>query len=143
MCVRIVRLPYRRGTLTPILGSTATRDRRMLGWLSLLLLPKTTRMSQNTAKAFGASQPREEFRTWDTSKCTHDIDSAIAELEREANVRMKCYDRWVADGKMTREDATKRMGSLVSAWHFLQTCDAAKQLALQQETCQQAAAAAN
>ena len=87
-------------------------------------------MQNVTTKPFGMSQPREVFRNWDPSKCTHDIGAAIAEIEREANVRMKCYDRWVADGRMTMEEATQRMGSLVSAWHFLQTTEAAKQLAL-------------
>lgn len=96
-------------------------------------------MQNVTTKPFGASQPREEFRNWDTSKCSHDIAQATAELEREGNVRMKCYDRWVADGKMTPEEARLRMGSLVSAWHFLQTTHDAKQLALQQEQGQSSA----
>lgn len=89
-------------------------------------------MATQKAKAFGATQPVEKFRGWDNSKCTHDIGDVIAEIEREANVRAKCYDRWVAEGKMTDEEAVKRMGSLVSAWHFLQTTDAAKKLTLEE-----------
>jgi hypothetical protein len=88
-------------------------------------------MSEAAQKAFGSTQPKEKFRSWDTSKCTHSVRQAIAEIERESNVRAKCYDRWVSEGKFTAEEGELRMGALVSAWHWLQTTAEAKQDALE------------
>jgi hypothetical protein len=43
------------------------------------------------------------------------IDEALSELEREAHVRMRCYDRWIQEGKVSRVDAWDRLERLVSA----------------------------
>ncbi len=68
------------------------------------------------------------FANWDTSVCTHTCEDAIAEIERESNIRMKCYDRWISEGKMTPEEAELRMGGLVSAWHFLSDSEEGRQM---------------
>lgn len=43
------------------------------------------------------------------------IDEATSELEREAHVRTRCYDRWIEEGKVSRVDAWDRQERLLSA----------------------------
>jgi hypothetical protein len=43
------------------------------------------------------------------------IDEAISECEREAHVRIRCYDRWISEGKVSRVDAWDRLERLLSA----------------------------
>lgn len=43
------------------------------------------------------------------------LDEALAEVEREAHVRLKCFDRWVEQGKLSWVDAYDRMERLLSA----------------------------
>jgi hypothetical protein len=69
----------------------------------------------------------------DTSKCYRPLNEAVAELEREANVRFKCFDRWVADGKLSEVDARDRLERIVSAWHYLTDSDQARQMMLAKE----------
>lgn len=47
------------------------------------------------------------------------VEEAIAELQREMDVRKKIYDRWVADQRMSWMDAHDRMERLQSALHHL------------------------
>lgn len=42
------------------------------------------------------------------------IDEAISELEREAHIRIRCYDRWIQEGKVSRVDAWDRLERLLS-----------------------------
>jgi len=70
------------------------------------------------------------YATWDTTECAYTLDDARKEIERESNVRMKCYDRWVAEGKMTQTEADTRMGSLVAAWHFLADTEQGQEMLL-------------
>ena len=46
-------------------------------------------------------------------------DEALSELERECNVRKRCYDRWVTEGRLTAVDARDRLNRLLAAIHFL------------------------
>lgn len=87
-------------------------------------------MSENNNAGFAKHGALGPFANWDTRVCTHTLDDAVDEIERESNVRMKCFDRWVAEGKMTETEATIRMGSLVSAWHFLRDTEQGKQMLL-------------
>lgn len=87
----------------------------------------------NAATGFSQIKPVGVFANTDTGKCRASREAAIAEIERESNVRMKCYDRWVSEGKMTHDEAEKRMSGLVSAWHYLQDTDQAKQRDLASE----------
>jgi hypothetical protein len=43
------------------------------------------------------------------------IEEAAAEVDRELQVRMRIYDRWIADGKLTRVDARDRLARLKKA----------------------------
>lgn len=47
------------------------------------------------------------------------VEEAHSELEREFNVRMRCYDNWVKDGKMSRIDAQDRLDRLAAALNYL------------------------
>lgn len=46
---------------------------------------------------------------------TRTVDEALSELEREAQVRIRCYDRWINDGKVSRVDAWDRAERLLSS----------------------------
>jgi len=45
---------------------------------------------------------------------------SISEVKRELQVRLRCYDRWVEDGKLTDVDATDRYCRLHSALTYLE-----------------------
>jgi len=53
-------------------------------------------------------------------KNLRDLDEAMSELERELNIRMKCFDRWIAEGKLGWIDARDRVERLLSARLYLQ-----------------------
>jgi polyhydroxyalkanoate synthesis regulator phasin len=82
---------------------------------------------------FRPNQPAGRFANYDTKACNASTDEALAEIERESNVRMKCYDRWVSEGKMTPDEAEKRMGGLVSAWHFIAGSDQGREVQLHEQ----------
>lgn len=46
-------------------------------------------------------------------------EEALSELERERQVRERCYDRWVKEGRLTAVDARDRMVRLVAAIRLL------------------------
>lgn len=65
--------------------------------------------------------------TWQAGQ-GHDqrpLDQAMAEVVRECQVRSRCFDRWVADGKMEAVDAVDRMERLLSALRYLREHEAA------------------
>lgn len=43
------------------------------------------------------------------------LEEAIAEVDRELQVRKRCYSRWVDDGKMSSVDALDRFERLQTA----------------------------
>lgn len=47
------------------------------------------------------------------------LAEAISEVDRELQVRRRCYSRWVDDGKMTEVDAIDRYDRLAAASFFL------------------------
>ncbi len=47
------------------------------------------------------------------------LEEAISEIERELQVRLRCYDRWVKEGKMSGVDAKDRLERIQSALHYL------------------------
>lgn len=60
--------------------------------------------------------------TWNLKEhCKRSIEEAIAELEREMQVRTRIYDRWINEGKLSRVDAWDRMERQVSAVYHLTT----------------------
>lgn len=48
------------------------------------------------------------------------IDEAVSEVERELNVRMKCFDRWVSEGRLSYVDAKDRLERLMAALLILE-----------------------
>jgi hypothetical protein len=54
------------------------------------------------------------------------VDEALSEIEREIAVRQRCFDRWVADGKLSYVDARDRLRRLISAWHFVDGYEACR-----------------
>lgn len=52
------------------------------------------------------------------------LSEALSELKRELQVRDRCYDRWVTDGRLTDVDARDRYERLASAVQFLQDLSA-------------------
>jgi hypothetical protein len=47
------------------------------------------------------------------------VKEALAEAVRELQVRQRCYDKWVAEGKLTETEARDRFERLCSACHHL------------------------
>jgi hypothetical protein len=52
-----------------------------------------------------------------------DVTEALSECIREMEVRKRCYDRWIADAKMTLTEAQDRFDRLASAIEFLTTLE--------------------
>ena len=48
-----------------------------------------------------------------------DIEPALGEVQRELQVRERCYPRWVEEGKMSRIDAKDRMARQIMAQDIL------------------------
>lgn len=60
------------------------------------------------------------MRTWSWKDHWHrSPEEAIAELERETHVRIKCFDRWVGEGKMSRVEACDRLERILTAIRLL------------------------
>lgn len=55
---------------------------------------------------------------WDRS-----VEEAVSELEREAHVRQRCFDRWVEDGRVSFIDARDRQERLLSAIRLLRSLE--------------------
>lgn len=47
------------------------------------------------------------------------LEEAASELDREIKVRVRCYDRWIADGKLSTVDARDRLERMQSALAYL------------------------
>ncbi len=47
------------------------------------------------------------------------VEEARSEVERELNVRKRCYDRWVTEGKLSAIEARDRMDRMAAALHYL------------------------
>lgn len=48
-----------------------------------------------------------------------DIEPALGEVQRELQVRERCYPRWTEEGKMSRIDAKDRMERQILAEELL------------------------
>lgn len=55
-------------------------------------------------------------------ECSRSLQESVDEVERELNVRRKCFDRWVGDGRLAQTDALDRFQRMCSAWHYLKRC---------------------
>ena len=49
-----------------------------------------------------------------------DVVAALDEIEREINVRSRCFLRWIEDGRLSRTDAKDRLQRLIKAGQLCQ-----------------------
>jgi hypothetical protein len=47
------------------------------------------------------------------------LQEAVDEVERELNVRSRCFPRWITDGRVSRSDACDRLDRLATAFLWL------------------------
>jgi hypothetical protein len=47
------------------------------------------------------------------------LGEAVDEVEREFNVRERCFPKWIQDGRLTKTDAKDRLERLGAACYFL------------------------
>jgi hypothetical protein len=73
----------------------------------------TLRFSTDTIDTVDAEVHRKERKM-------RSREEAISELLREKNVRARCYDRWVTEGRLTATDAKDRLDRINAAIHFLE-----------------------
>lgn len=55
-----------------------------------------------------------------TVKNYRSVQEALDELERELNVRSRCFPRWIEDGRVSRTDAQDRLDRLATAFKLLE-----------------------
>lgn len=55
-------------------------------------------------------------------KTMRGLQEAVDEVERELNVRRRCFGRWVEEGKVSRTDAQDRIDRLATALEALRQC---------------------
>lgn len=72
-----------------------------------------------------SSPTMKPFAQWEWNQhWDRPIAEALEELEREARMRLRCYDRWIADGRAARVESHNRMEALLSAIRFLREHEA-------------------
>lgn len=52
------------------------------------------------------------------------VTASKDEVIRELMVRKRCYDKWVAEGKLTQTEAVSRWNAICSAVHHLERLEA-------------------
>jgi len=65
-------------------------------------------MARPTSAGFNSSTLAERFED-------RSLQEAYDELDRELNVRLRCFDRWVQEGRVSASDATDRLQRLAKA----------------------------
>jgi hypothetical protein len=58
-------------------------------------------------------------------RCYRTTREAIDEINRELNVRSRCFPRWIKEGKVSNTDAQDRLDRLASAILILEMLDEA------------------
>lgn len=68
------------------------------------------------------NEAQETTETTATQQPLHrrSLEEAISEVDREIKVRVRCYDRWVSEGKLSRIDARDRVERLQAALAYLE-----------------------
>lgn len=56
---------------------------------------------------------------WKPSLSARTLQESVDELQRELQVRQRCFARWVTEGRLTRSDATDRYERLLTALNML------------------------
>jgi hypothetical protein len=52
-------------------------------------------------------------------KKIRNLEEALDEVQREYNVRARCFPRWISEGRMSRTDAQDRLDRLATAIEYL------------------------
>lgn len=85
-------------------------------------------------KRTGQTTPTgQSFSSYDTETCYRSHAEALQEVERECNVRFRCFDKWVTDGRLGEVEARDRLERLISAWHYLADTDQARKKLVERE----------
>ena len=50
------------------------------------------------------------------------IQEALSEVNRELQVRVRCFPRWIKEGRVDAIEAEDRLDRLSAAKHFLEQC---------------------
>jgi hypothetical protein len=71
------------------------------------------------------SQPWMNGQTQQTTEASvvesyRSFEQALDELNREANVRSRCFPRWIQEGRVSRSDARDRLDRICSAIKYLE-----------------------
>jgi len=59
------------------------------------------------------------------------FDEALSEIEREANVRERCFPGWIEDGRINRIDAQDRFDRLITALMLLEAVSPEERIKLE------------
>jgi len=66
---------------------------------------------------------RKAFSKYITSfDASPELQAALDEIQREIDTRKRLYDRWLAEGKVTWQEAHDRLTRLMGAHQFLMQC---------------------
>ena len=75
-------------------------------------------MAKTSSADFRASDIADKFQT-------RSLQEAYDEAHREMQVRLRCFDRWVTEGRISASDATDRLQRLAKAvWALGRMLDA-------------------
>jgi len=66
-----------------------------------------------------ASLAQERNMSIECSGNGRSLQEAIDEVQREFNVRERCFPKWVTEGRIAKSDATDRLERLAAALYFL------------------------
>lgn len=105
-CVRTAALRCQVGPQTLTTGSTAIRGRHV---------------AASVCKTSGSSTKMSDEHM--TVRCYRSHQEAIDEVQRELNVRSRCFPRWIAEGRVSRTDAQDRLDRLASALVIIEALD--------------------
>jgi hypothetical protein len=81
--------------------------------------PNATATSDNGAERPTRMDDKTNYQLAESAKPMRSIEEALSEVERELQVRVRCYDRWINDGKLSSVDARDRTERMQAAVHYL------------------------
>jgi hypothetical protein len=74
-------------------------------------------MHEETYSCFAGRATRKNQRM--NTNTERSIEEAIAEIDRELKVRLRCYPNWIKDGRLNPVDAQDRLDRMSAALAFL------------------------
>lgn len=77
-------------------------------------------MAKPTSAGFNAAEISDKFQN-------RSLQEAYDECHRELQVRLRCFDRWVTEGRVSASDATDRLQRMAKAvWALGRVLDASE-----------------